>query len=329
MKKVLFVMMLLLVSVPLMAEYKLGVCVEGYYFMESPNDDLVEPESYFGEVSAAAWIDGDLGDGITSKLKLNVAEAKSDGMSSTSDLAVEELWVAKKGPFGQDALGFKFGKAEFPGNLDFDKGVTHAITNMYELDYTWGFNVNYSLGDTLGVINLTTFEGQGGLDTVTLEDADTGLFNSIALQWDTQADAFGVAGLRLVVAYIMMPNGADESGSIISVGATYGLMENALTLALEIDMETWLMSDEDGSTLIAIGADYKISDEYRVGLSYETMSFGNSAIDDVIGRMGIYAYWTIAPDVALALEYSSTDNSEDDTFGGSLIAIGVKSTLCN
>jgi hypothetical protein len=325
MKKLLIVALMLAVLPAFAVEF--GGKIDLNYHMETPNDDTIEPESYFGMVSTKITLKEELGEGLTGFVKLDLDENKSNGVGSASLIWTEEVWVAKAGAFGQEALGFKFGKMEVPGNLDYDTGTTHTISNRIELDETWGLNVNYGLGEGMGTINLTVFEGGGGLNAATGEDADTGMFQSLVLQWDTGKgiDAFGVAGLRLVVAYGMVAlDTVDETASIISIAGTYTLKDLGLCIGLEIDMLTYVFNGEDGSMLIALNADYDINEEIAVGLSYEMLQYAEAGATDAHteSRIAIRASYKVADATKLRLEYAMVDDSEDDTVGESLISLG-------
>jgi hypothetical protein len=349
MKKLLLIM-LLMVSVPLIA-LDFGAQVDVNFVMQSFNDDNRESENYFGSphVNSKLWAKQEMEGDMTGYVKLNLVEPKSDGIDSLGIALIEELWVSKKGPFEVAELGFKVGKMEVPFNLDYDKSITASMTNggqkplgeyltyaglgdvtgIGEIDGTWGFNVNYAV-EGVGTFNLTLFEAVGGLDSVSGEDASA-VFDSIALNWDTGADAFGVAGLRLVVGYVMMPNGADENANVISIGGTYSLMEGALTLGLEIDMSTWVVQ-EDGCQLIALDVDYDINEDMTVGLSYEMLTYNDNdpwGTDSIIAlRFG----YNVAEGSQIRFCYQMTSNSGDEDIaydaedvGGNLICIGLLS----
>lgn len=382
MKKLLVVIMMLAFA-PIMAVDISGQ-IDMNYFMRSwadTDDDVVDDnevnDAFFGTMAGNTKIlfTQDMGDGLTAALKLMVVEL-SEGADTGGYYSTEEIWIAKKGPFGQEPLSFKFGKMEVPGNLDYDVGITHAMTNgvalisrgLGEIDRTYGLSVGYAV-EGVGTFTLTTFEALPGVDAgVDEKDEDSGLFQSIALQWATGPDAFGVAGLELVVAYVMVPGYLDfDAGNNISLGATYTLMDGALKLGLEIDMsksmcydidpttgnpvyinagaaETVCM-DVDGGMLMALNVDYKINEEFSVGLTYEMLTYQD--VPDGLGvgtdleagtdsRMAIRGSYAVAENVSLRLEYSQLANSSDDINealldadtdedapGYSLIALGV------
>jgi hypothetical protein len=374
--KKLVVILLMLAVAPVMA-VEIGGIIDVNYFMPSYADSDIngtantEEEcgnSYFGEVGASLWATQELGEGLTGKVKLAMAESKSDGIDSMSAIALEELFVKKTGAFDQEALSFTFGKMEIAGNLDYDTSITHCFTNgkalistgLGEIDNTWGLSVGYAV-ENVGTFTLSTFEAIGGYDdsiTGNENDEDSGLFQSIALQWDTGADkdAFGVAGLRLVVAYIMLPGYEDyDAGSVISLGGTYKLMEGALTLGLEIDMSSnscvdngliasgspdyinvgtaeTVYLDAEGGMLIALNADYKINEEVCVGLSYEMLTY--SDIPDGVGagtdlevgtdsRMALRASYAVADGTKLRFEYAMLSNSSSDITEADLDGDGI------
>jgi hypothetical protein len=374
--KKLVVILLMLAVAPVMA-VEIGGIIDVNYFMATPADtDFVVPESYFGEVSAALWAVQELADGLTGKIKLAMVEGKSNGIDSSSTIALEELYVKKTGPFGQEPMAIMFGKMEVPFNLDYDTGITHCFTNgtallsagVGEIDNTWGLSGSYSV-DGVGTFTLTTFEGMGGVadeedgQSQAIEDQtdeDTGLFSSMAVQWDTGADkaAFNVEGLRMVVGLAMLASPQDnDNGMVISIGATYKGVKN-LTLGLEIDItsnaaqfpasvindiETFTgdvfahgSADMEGGQLIAINADYAIEGGYSVGLSYEMFSYAEcdiemwdgSALYDITvdastdTRMAIRGEMEVAEGSKVRLEYSTTSNSEIDEIGQTLIALG-------
>ena len=247
-------------------------------------------------------------------------------------------WDTGEDAFEVAGLGFKFGKMEVPFNLDYDTNITRNISNALEIDFTWGLNTSYAV-EGVGTFNLTLIEGVGGEDDVDDIDLDTGLGSSLVLNWDTGEDAFEVAGLRLVVGYAMIA-GQDiaatednaDAGSVISIGATYTLADQGMKFGLEYDMEKnyltqMIMGSVEGSTLIAINFDYDINEEISVGLSYEMLAIAeDTAIalpSSTYNRMAIRGSYAIAEDTKLRLEYSSDADSEDDTMGGTLIALGV------
>jgi hypothetical protein len=360
MKKLMLLVGLLFVAgIPLMAADFTGVFDVNFFVMDTPtDDDDNEPtEGYFNEICASLKVTQELGEGLTGVMKLAMVEGKSNGVDSTSEIGLEELYVKKVGAFDQEALGFKFGKMEVPNNLDYDAGITHSLSWLYEMDETWGLTASYDLGEGKGVVSLTLFEGMGGLDTTPGEDPkdeDTGLGGSLALQWDTGEDAFEVEGLRLVVAYAMRANDEDqedaETGTNISIGGTYTLKEVGLKLGLEIDISTAflnladLLSDVDpaappipsyylpeGCMLIAVNADYTIPEQpITVGLSYEMLTLNE---DDDLGmdsntttRLAVRGDYGIADNTKIRFEYASLSNDLDgldDEFGGSTLAIGV------
>jgi hypothetical protein len=356
MKKLIVVIMMLVVA-PVMA-LEISGQIDMNYFMWSPADSDDTPsipgppdteeisQSYFGTVAGNTKLcfSQDMGDGLSAFVKLLLVEV-SDGADTTGYYGTEEIWVQKKGAFDQEALSFKFGKMEVPGNLDYDVGITHTFSNgaalisrgVGEIDRAYGLSVAYAV-EGVGTFTLTTFEGLPGVDNAVDEkDEDTGLFQSIALQWATGADAFGVAGLDLTVAYIMVPGFLDyDNGSLISLGGTYTLMDGALKLGLEIGMSKSMAHvqgfslaaaadtdcvDVDGGMLIALNVDYKINEEFSVGLSYEMLTYqdvpdGVAAGTDLEAgtdsRMAIRGSYTVAENVALRLEYASVGNSSED-----------------
>jgi hypothetical protein len=363
--KKLVVILLMLAVAPVMA-VEIGGIIDLNYFMPSTADtddggssleDYEINNSAFGEVSTALWATQELGEGLTGKIKLAMVEPLSNGADYLTAVAVEEAYVKKTGAFGQEALSFAFGKMEVPFNLDYDKGITHTFTNgnalyssgMGEIDGVWALSVGYAVAD-VGTFTLSTLEYTGDVTLVDEEDEDSGLFQSIVLQWDTGADkdAFGVAGLRLVVAYAMLTSIDDaDNGSVISLAGTYTGVEN-LTLALEIDMTNHVAEfvgggylDEKGGMLIALNADYQVNAEVSVGLSYEMFNYNEA--DDVLtmdastdSRMALRASYAIADGTKLRFEYSAVSNSlsdlteydedgdgDEDNAGYSLIALGV------
>jgi hypothetical protein len=328
------------------------------YIMLSPTDDNdnESSESFFAMVSTKLGVKADFGDDLIGYAKLNVVHdsGHSTGMHTDGYVMTEELWVSKANAFDQAGLGFKFGKMEVPGNLDIDNGITHTLSNRFEIDFTWGFNVNYAV-EGVGTFNLTTIEFMGGTDSTTgppPDDEDTCLFNSIVLQWDTGEDAFEVAGLRLVVAYAMLASDDDQDdGSVISLGGTYSLKGNdvPLTLGLEIDMVSNVdVGDLDiddqpaldlgSGMLMALNADYDINEEFAIGLSYETFtvdeddadlpSIPAALADQTITRIALRGAYKVAEDVKLRLEYADISNDDSDSgadkeTGGNTIALGV------
>lgn len=360
MKKLMLLVGLLFVAgIPLMAaDVTVGGQLDLNYFMDSPADDNDdEPsESYFGMVSTKLTAKADFGENLIGFVKLNLVEdpfgdGHSAGMDTFGMITTEEMWISKADAFGQAGLGFKFGKMEVPGNLDIDNGITHSLSNRFEVDLTWGLNVNYAV-EGVGTFNLTTFEGMGGVDTTGPDDEDAGLFSSMILQWDTGENAFEVEGLRLVVAYGMVASDEDQDdGSIISIGGTYSLagMDVPLTIGLEIDMISNVdvgdlaISDQPAldlgsAMLLALNVDYKINEEFSVGLSYETLTVDEDDADppsipadiaeQTITRLALRGEYNVAEDVKLRFEYAdiSNDNSDigaDKETGGNIIGIGV------
>jgi hypothetical protein len=374
-KLILLVGLLVAAGIPLMAA-DIGGVMDLNYFMETPKDDNDdEPsEGYFGMVSTKLTVKQELGENLDGFLKLALIEAKSDGIDSTAEptdldgdvvdsgadldgdgvndfviinpvktegdaypVQIEEIWVAKKDAFDVEGLGLKFGKMEVPGNLDYDTGTTHTLSNMFEIDFTWGLNGSYFLGEGKGTVNLTLIEGMGGLDETPgedPEDEDSGLFQSLVAQWDTGENAFEVEGLRLVVAYAMIASDDDaDDGSNISIGGTYNFkgMDVPLTLGLEIDMSTNVYSAKKGTMLIALNGDYDINEEFSAGLSYEMWTFNKDediGLDDsfTISRMALRGSYKIADNTKVRLEYADLSTDEEgakDEFGGSTIALGV------
>lgn len=361
-KLMLMIGLLIAAGIPLMAaDVTAGGQLDLNYVMWSPTDDNdnESSESYFAMVSTKFTVKADFGDDLTGFMKLNFIEdpfgtGHSFGIDTFGLVNTEELWVSKANAFDQEGLGFKFGKMEVPGNLDIDNGITHALSNRLEIDFTWGFNVNYAV-EGAGTFNLTTLEFMGGTDATTgppPDDEDTCLFNSIVLQWDTGENAFEVDGLRLVVAYAMLASDDDQDdGSVISLGGTYSLKGNdvPLTLGLEIDMVSNVdLGDLDiddqpaldlgSGMLMALNADYDINEEFSVGLSYETFtvdeddadppSIPTALADQTITRMALRGAYKVAEDVKIRLEYADISNDDSDSgadkeTGGNTIALGI------
>jgi hypothetical protein len=365
MKKLMLLVGLLFVAgIPLMAaDVTVGGQLDLNYVMESPaDDDDNEPsESYFMPLTTKLTTKADFGDDLIGFAKLHFMEdlvmgtGHSYGIGTVGILLVEEAWVSKANAFGQEGLGFKFGKMEVPGNLDIDNGITRPLTNRFEIDNTWGLNVNYAV-EGVGTFNLTTFEGLGGLDATGPDDEDTGLFSSMVLQWDTGENAFEVEGLRLVVSYGMVASDDDQDdGSVISIGGTYSLagMDVPLTIGLEIDMisnvdigdfnvDEQAALDLGSAMLMALNVDYDINEEFSVGLSYETLAVDEDDADppsipaaiaeQTITRMALRGDYKVAEDVKMRFEYADISNDCSDTgadkeTGGNTIAIGVLATF--
>jgi len=369
-KSILILGLLVAAGIPLMAaDVTVSGVVDPTYMMVTPEDDNDNEadQSYFGLVESSVSVKAEIDKGLVGLVKLQLMEPQSNGIKSGNFLygfglafvQLEELWVAKADAFGQKGLGFKFGKMEVPHNLDYDTGVTHTLSNLLEIDYTWGLNVSYALpGENFGTVNLTTFEGMGGLDTTETppDDEDTGLFNSLALQWDTGEDAFGVAGLRLVVAYAMIASDEDQDdGSNISVGATYTLKDLGLCVGLEVDMinDVYLPTDvvidghpgldlgSEGAMLIALNVDYTIQDKYGVGLSYEQLSVDEDTDaglnEETLTRLAVRGSYKVNDNTTLRLEYASVTSDDDKTavdastadkeVGGTVISVGVLATF--
>jgi hypothetical protein len=377
--KKLLVIALVLATLPLFGQgtsVNLGLVLDPNYFMMTPKDDAAASESFFGEVSAALIVNAVLPGDVTGYLKYNVNESMSNASvdttldlydqfeeydlgglpavnggefvvdlpSFTAPVGVEELWVAKKGVFNQDDLGFKFGKHDVVFNLNIDKGITHAMTDgdaaitsgIGAQDNKWGFAASYAVAN-VGTFSLTTFEAIGGTDNSGTDpvDEDSGLFTSMALNWDTGVgvDAFGVAGLRIVVGYAMLASEEDlDNGSIISLGGTYTIPGMPLVVSLEIDMSTAVTAvDQQGGMLMAIGADYDVNAQFKAGLKYESLAYSKD--DDISmdansdSRLALYGSYILAENSEIRFEYSDLTNSEYDTVGYSLIAIGYKGTL--
>lgn len=376
--KKLLVIALILAALPLFGQgtsINMGATIDPNYFMMTPKDDAAASESFFGEVSAALIANMVLPGDITGFLKYNVNESMSNDTTSggtidlydvfdeydtfglpavnggefvvdlptaSAPIGIEELWVAKKGAFGQADLGFKFGKQDVTFNLNVDNGITHAMTDgsavissgIGAIDNTWGFAVNYAVAG-VGTFTLTTFEYLGGTDNSGTDpvDEDSGLFTSMALNWDTGADAFGVAGLRLVVGYAMLATDEDaDNGSIISLGGTYTIPGMPLVVSLEIDMSTAVtFVDQQGGMLMALGADYAVNEQFKAGLKYESLAYSEDK--DILmdansdSRIALYGSYILAQDSEIRFEYSDTANSEIDVVGYSVIAIGYKGTI--
>jgi hypothetical protein len=343
--KKLLVIALVLAALPLFGQgtgATLGLTIDSNYFMMTPKDDTAASESFFGEVSAAATLSGTLPGDIDGFMKLAAVESMSDGRDVGTNINFEEMWVAKKGAFNQEALSFKFGKQDVLFNMNVDNGITHAFTygealvtsGIGAINNTWGFAVGYNVAG-VGTFTLTTFEGMGGTDVSGTDpvDEDSGLFTSMALNWNTGADAFGVAGLQLVVGYAMLATDEDaDNGSIISLGGMYTIPGVPLVVSLEIDMSTAVTAaDQEGAMLMALGADYKINDQFKAGLKYESLAYSK---DDAIPmdansdtRIALFGSYILAENSEIRFEYSDTANSEDDTLGYSVIAIGYKGKI--
>lgn len=343
--KKLLVIALVLAALPLFGQgtgATLGLTIDSNYFMMTPKDDTAASESFFGEVSAAATLGGTLPGDIDGFMKLAAVETQSQGRDYETAISFEEMWVAKKGAFGQEALSFKFGKQDVLFNMNVDNGTTHAFTygealvasGIGAINDTWGFAVGYNVAG-VGTFTLTTFEGMAGTDISGTDpvDEDSGLFTSMALNWNTGADAFGVAGLQLVVGYAMLATDEDaDNGSIISLGGMYTIPGVPLVVSLEIDMSTAVTAaDQEGAMLMALGADYKVNDQFKAGLKYESLAYTK---DDAIGmpansdtRIALFGSYILAENSEVRFEYSDTANSEDDTLGYSVIAIGYKGKI--
>jgi hypothetical protein len=346
--KKLAVVMLIALALPAMAQTStvtatLGGELDASYFMDMPAGDEID-NSGFVVNTAKMWADVDFGSDLTGKLMLTVfgtagGPLNSDGIDTFDLVSVEELWINKDKPFGVEGLDVQFGKMEIDGNLDVDNGITHCLTNMVEftipdpdgagpltdmtfstpgeIDNTYGLSVSYKV-ETAGKFTLSTFEGMGGISAADEADEDTGLFSSLALQWDTDKDAFGVTGLRIVVAYEMIARDEDlDDTSLLSLGATYDVMPE-LTLGLEVmPMITNLNSPEDaGEMLFALNADYKIEGGYKVGLSYESYTVNEFLGEDTenltVSRMALRGSMELTENVCVRAEYSQTTMADSD-----------------
>mgnify|MGYP003572206856 CR=1 FL=1 len=335
--KKLIVLMLLMAMMPVMAaEYTIGGQVQAFYFMDMPLGDEIA-NSQFGTSACDVWVDADLGDDLAGRFQLNVADI-SEGMEDSTDVNIEEMWISKKGAFGQEALSMKFGKMEVPFNLDYDNSITHSLSNSAyvlvgagpdviivpgEIDNVWGLSVSYMV-EGVGTFSLTTFEGAAGLDTSDTDptkytDEDTGLFSSLAVQWDTGkgVDAFGVAGLRLVVGIAMLAMDEDaDNAQVVSLGATYTGVDK-LTLALEIAPMISNINSEDGSMFYELSADYDVTDVWTVGLTYGGLTVtGDDAMagaeDSSLSRMALRGWMKINDAAKLQIEYVMSSLSDDD-----------------
>lgn len=360
--KKLLVTALVLAALPLFGQapgIEWGATVDAYYFMLTPADsddatiDSSEiGDSFFGEVNAALTAKFTLPGDIAGGMKIGVSDVSS-GINAAGPIDLDEIWAKKSGAFGQDALSFQFGKFDIPMNLNVDNGVTHAFTygnalvsdGIGAINNTWGFCVGYKV-EGAGQFYLTTYEGLSGVTLVDEADEDSGLFTSMALNWDTGADAFGVAGLRLVAGFGMRATVDDEdNGSIISVGGTYTIPGVPLVVSLEIDSTTFMAPDSvglgiymdaEGAMLMALGADYTVNEQFSVGLKYESIAYAENediAMDaNADSRIALYGSYVLAEGSAIRFEYSTVANDteaadfdsdgDDDEFGYSGIAIG-------
>lgn len=319
MKRILIAGMVLAAVCPLFSQ-EFGGRYEAYYNMETPHADDAETHSFYfieGKFSVEKEFEPD----ISGRLVLKY-EAEDHGRDSTGEIGVEEMWLKLKEPFNVKGLGFTFGQMQVPFNLDYDASpANHSYTNkkalisqgVGEIDETLGFSAGYFLGSEKGTISLTTMQYTAGIDSDG-KDLDTGLFNSMVLQWDTgkKDSVFGVKGLRIVAAYAMLAApewayegtagaaGPDEgtAGSIISLGAVYK-MEMGLATGLEIDISSnaaqnraldvdgdtdtddFFFMDQEGGTLIAFDLDYDFGNGWNAGLTYEMFTYGE--IDDLGG----------------------------------------------
>lgn len=369
--KKLLVIALVLATLPLFGQgtsVEWSAVIDPTYVMMTPVDTdtsggVVDPEeigdSYFQEVNSCVNAKLTCDGGITGLVKLGIVD-RSNGVDTSGSVGIDEIWAAKEGAFGQDALSFKFGQFDIPFNLNVDNGVTHAFTygtalastGIGAINDTWGFCVGYKV-DGVGQFYLTTYEGLAGASIADEADEDTGLFTSLALNWDTGADAFGVPGLRLVVGYGMRASEEDlDNGSCISVGGTYTIPGLPLVVSLEIDSSTSIADgggfyiDEEGAMLMALGADYTVNDQFSVGLKYESIAYNEIA--DAFGpgadmdantdsRIALYGSYILAPNSQIRFEYASVTNDyeatdwdtdgDDDELGYSTIAIGFKANV--
>jgi hypothetical protein len=322
-------------SVPVLAA-EVGAQMDGALMMFTPADSDAEGENWFMSPSDESflWAKADMGSNVTGYMKLvmNIMNDNQITGSGYNWVTIDQMWVKKAGAFGQEALGMMFGEFDVPCNLNINNGMTDAITGenpfvgpLAPLFSAWGLNISYDLGEGTGVINLTTFEGTEGQDSVDFTDLDSGLFASIALNYDSRENAFGVNGLRVVGGYASVaPAVADGDGmTVISLGGTYSaLMGGALVLGLEIDMIS-NYPGEDGSQIMSINADYKTG-VYAVGLTYESFSDLTADAENATSRMSLHGSMDVVENGAgkVRFEYSSVTNDEDDTYGGSFIGIG-------
>jgi hypothetical protein len=333
MKKLIALMVAIMIAVPVVGA-ELGGSIDLNYMMDSYADDAVAAESYFQAISTKLWITQALENDVNAKIKLSLPST-SNGVNTVEGLNVEEMYVSKAKPFGVEALSLTFGKMEIPFNLDYDTNITHNYSNAIEMDETWGLTGSYDLGGEMGKISLTTFEGMGGTDIsgTDPEDEDAGLFTSMALQWDTGkgVNAFGVAGLRLVVGYAAIAADEDaDNGSIISIGATYELADLGLMIGFEYDILTDIFSPE-GSTIMALNADYKIDDTWAVGLTYENANVSEDTATLVpemkMTRIALRGTMAVGEAASMRFEYSTEEDSEVTDSGTTKIAIGYMSTF--
>jgi hypothetical protein len=363
MKKLLMIA-LVLAALPLFGQetaptINMSGTVEFDFFNRTQNDTdkggtkLIDSEinqGYWGTVSGAFAANMLLADDINAFIKVKLNESKSAGVDNKPATVFEEMWAGKKDAFGVAGLGFKAGKQDVPFNMNIDNGVTHTFTygtalmtsGIGQINNAWGFGVSYK-AEGVGLFTLTTFEGLGGFSTPDKADEDTGLFNSMALQWDTAKDAFGMKGLRIVVGYEMRASLADmDNGSGISAGASYEVVPG-LVVGLEIDQSSFMTPaidydpgpgfkytamDAKGGMLMALNADYKVNDMFRIGLSYESLAYsknddlGLKASTDT--RLGLHGAYILGKASEIQFEYCSLANSLKDINNADLDADGDK-----
>ncbi|MFH1709073.1 MAG: porin [Planctomycetota bacterium] len=362
--KKLLVVMLIALALLAMAQSNVTATVggrlEANYFMDMPAGDEIE-NSGFAVITTKLWTDVDFGSDLTGKLMLAVLDA-SNGINDATAISVEELWINKNQPFGVANFGMKFGKMEVASNLDIDNGITRSLTNMVrfptpgpdgtwgnaddfsiytpgEIDQTYGLGASYMV-EGIGNFTLTTFEGTGGLDesnadSTKYEDEDMGLLSSLALQYDTKDNAFGVTGLRGVAAYVMIAGQEDlDTSSWLSLGATYEVMPG-LVLGLELIpmVSNWNSPEDAGEMLYALNADYKIEGGYKVGLTYESYTInefmGKDSENLAISRMALRGSMDLTDQVCLRGEYSQTTLKDSDIADASLDAIAHASSVAS
>lgn len=354
MKKVLLIVVLFIITGFSAAGAEVGGRIDVNYHMWTPSEEYFNDptdynikEAYFASGDSGdsyVWVKHTIGENLIGLVmlsvdedwrKLSVNDEDRGGVNSLGFYLVEELWITKSKLFGKEALSVTLGKMEVPFNLNIDKSITGSFTDGVALSTsglgafprTWGCTISFKLGkEKKGVVNLTTFEGMSGISIADEADEDSGLFTSLAVNWDSGDDAFGAKGLRLVIGYAKLAQDEDaDDGNITSIGVSYTLGKIPLSFGLEIDMGRNIVNGGDGTMLTAIDIDFKLKTKYSVGLSFETLNYKNNNTLGSDKRTSVRGSMDLLEDGTskARFEYAKLSNTEDGTVGGSLISLGL------
>ena len=332
--------------------WRISGIIDLSYMKES--GDGTEREGYFQSAESEVKIEGFFSTGVRGQVILELAE-KSAGEDTVAitDMHLRDMWLEKKGLFA-DSLRFRGGKMTVPVNQNYrpDAGITCGFTDGHtpgsygngfpfdgpgSINYAYGITGGYTVGSGFGKINVTTFEGTGGLTAALDEDNDSGMLQSYAVQWDNSKDAFNVNGFGLTAGYVKIENGPDTDFSWMnSVGITYAVKESGITAALEYNQSKhWPANvdvialtdpaDDDTGTLISAKIDVN-KPAGNLIVAYEQFK-GDGDAGETVTKISIIGEYKAAKNFSFIGEISDYKFKETDDADMRLMGAGIRGTF--